>query len=168
VRPLRPLPATCPTFVATGLETESPRGRLYLIKAMSEASSSRRRTQSATWTCASNAGTARQSALRRALRPHHGRRTSGDPRERPGASLLAATSAFPARSHCATETPRRSGGGPPTLPCVGPPCPGRARAGLTETCGFCAHLRRTRIHQAWHRRAPQGAVKYRVAMLTGA
>jgi glycolate oxidase iron-sulfur subunit len=26
----------CPTFVATGLETESPRGRLYLIKAMSE------------------------------------------------------------------------------------------------------------------------------------
>jgi glycolate dehydrogenase iron-sulfur subunit len=26
----------CPTFVQTGLETESPRGRLYLIKAMSE------------------------------------------------------------------------------------------------------------------------------------
>ncbi|HEV8573703.1 MAG TPA: 4Fe-4S dicluster domain-containing protein, partial [Dehalococcoidia bacterium] len=26
----------CPTFVATGLETESPRGRLYLIKAMAE------------------------------------------------------------------------------------------------------------------------------------
>jgi Fe-S oxidoreductase len=26
----------CPTFVATGLETESPRGRLYIIKAMSE------------------------------------------------------------------------------------------------------------------------------------
>jgi len=26
----------CPTYVETGLETESPRGRLYLIKAMSE------------------------------------------------------------------------------------------------------------------------------------
>ena len=26
----------CPTFVQTGLETESPRGRLYLIRAMSE------------------------------------------------------------------------------------------------------------------------------------
>ena len=124
----------CPTFVATGLETESPRGRLYLIKAMAEG------LVEPTPNAIGHLDMCLQCRNCEAVCPSgvpYGRIMEGararSPREQPLAALLAPPRSLPARSDRASRPSVADGVRPPrstALP-ASAPSPNASRSSET-------------------------------------